>query len=118
MAAHKSANAKGSHRMNSRQSAYILQNTKSLIPVGASICKQCKEFVSLDIPQPPVRKRAPLHGPSKGLRQAYRLLYGGNYWKDVLAICRACVGLHSEFYASKATTGDIGVGSDLLFPLD
>ncbi|KAJ7363191.1 hypothetical protein OS493_011472 [Desmophyllum pertusum] len=32
MAAHKSANAKGSHRMNSRQSAYILQNTKSLIP--------------------------------------------------------------------------------------
>ena len=35
MAAHKSANAKGSYRVNSHQSALILEETKILIPVGS-----------------------------------------------------------------------------------
>ena len=35
MAAHKSANAKGSFRVNSHQSAFILEETKILIPVGS-----------------------------------------------------------------------------------
>ena len=35
MAAHKSANAKGSYRVNNHQSALILEGTKILIPVGS-----------------------------------------------------------------------------------
>ena len=35
MAAHKSAHAKGSYRVNSHQSAFILEETKILIPVGS-----------------------------------------------------------------------------------
>ena len=35
MAAHKSANAKRSYRVNSHQSAFILEETKILIPVGS-----------------------------------------------------------------------------------
>jgi len=35
MAAHKSANAKGSYRVNSHQSAVIFEETKILIPVGS-----------------------------------------------------------------------------------
>ena len=35
MAAHKPANAKVSYRVNSHQSAFILEETKMLIPVGS-----------------------------------------------------------------------------------
>ena len=35
LAVHKSVNAKGSHRVDSRHSAYIIKNTNTLIPVGS-----------------------------------------------------------------------------------
>ncbi|XP_031557773.1 uncharacterized protein LOC116294327 [Actinia tenebrosa] len=46
LALHKFGKAKGSDRVNSRHSAFILRKTKKLIAVGSPMCRRCNQYIT------------------------------------------------------------------------